>query len=63
MIPTTWSEGNIVKLPKKKKISQTVTTGKVFLNFLYQARNSVNEIVNRIKTEVDSKLRKEQADF
>lgn len=40
MIPTTWSEGNIVKLPKKK-ISQTVITGEVLLYFLYQLGFSV----------------------
>lgn len=32
IIPTTWSEGNIVELPKKE-ISQTVTAGKVLLSF------------------------------
>lgn len=32
MIPTTWSEGNIVELPKKE-ISQTVTAGEVLLYF------------------------------
>lgn len=40
MILTTWSEGNIVELPKKE-ISQTVTAGKVLLFFLYQVRFSV----------------------
>lgn len=40
MIPTTWSEGNIVELPKKE-ISQTVTAGEVLLYFLYQVRFSV----------------------
>lgn len=40
MIPTTWSEGNIVELPKKE-ISKTVTAGEVLLYFLYQVRFSV----------------------
>lgn len=41
VIPTTWSKVNIVKLPEKKEISQTVTTGEVLLYCLYQVRSFV----------------------
>lgn len=58
MIPTTWSEGNIVKLPRKWDLTDC-NSWRGINYFLYQVRFSVN----RIETAVDSKLRKEQAGF
>lgn len=59
MIPTTWSEGNIVILPKKGDLTDCNSwRGITLLSMPSKIFSKI--IVNRIETAVDSKLRKEQ---
>lgn len=62
MIPTTWSEDNIVKLPKKGHMTDCNNwRGISLLSIPSKILSKI--IVNRNKTTVDNKLRTEQAGF
>ena len=61
-IPRTWTEGNIIKLPKKGDLSNCNNwRGITLLSIPSKAFSRI--LIDRIKTAVDKRLRKEQAGF
>lgn len=62
MIPTTWSEGNIVKLPQTGDLADC-NSWRVITLLSIPGKIFSKIIVKRIETAVDGKLRKEQAGF
>lgn len=61
-IPRTWTEGNIIKLPKKGDLSNCNNwRGITLLSIPSKAFSKI--IIDRIKTAVDKQLRQEQAGF
>lgn len=61
-IPEEWKDGYLMKLPKKGDLSNCANhKGITLLNVPEKILNRI--ILNRIKQEVDDKLRDQQADF
>ncbi|KAL5010020.1 hypothetical protein ScPMuIL_012325 [Solemya velum] len=61
-IPRTWTEGNIIKLPKKGDLSNCNNwRGITLLSIPSKAFSKI--IIDRIRTAVDKQLRQEQAGF
>lgn len=61
-IPTKWSKGNIIKLPKKRYLTNCNNWRGITLLSIPSKRFSRN-IIDRIKTTVVAKISQEQADF
>lgn len=61
-IPTTWSEGNIIKLPKKGDLTNCNNWRGITLLSI-PSKNFSKILIDRIKTSADDHLRQEQAGF